>query len=301
MESVVSFPKNIGGGLTEYVSDDRDFSLGAMYDTPVIIPDQDFIVAPIVKIKDQESSDLCTSYALTAVSEDQEGIELSPEFTFAKTKELMGTWQTWGASLRDACRSAVKIGFLEQQSSPYVLSRDGRNTVANWENWDKKYDMDAISHKKEAFFSVDGQYDMFDNIRATLWRWRNEKRSIATGIKWRSEWTDTKAGVLPIEYGLGQYGHAFKVCGQKNIFNKWYLIAQLSNGTSIGNQGMFYMPREVVNKEFNYGAYMFKDLPENIGKDQAIEKSMLYRKGIVARTWFFFNKAVHTWWDEVLR
>lgn len=138
--------------------------------------------------------------------------------------------------------------------------------LANWENWPKELDEKAKLHKKQSYFAVDGPFDIFDNFRATLWQNREEKRSILTGALWKLEWTSAKKGVIPKNAKIDRYGHAFKIYGQKVINGELHLVAQLSNGKNIGDGGIFYFPRSVVNKEFSFGAYTFKDIDPDIIK-----------------------------------
>ena len=102
--------------------------------------------------------------------------------------------------------------------------------------------------------------DIFDKIRSTLWKNRHEKRSIVTGCTWRPGWIGAKDGIIPKDYPDRGFGHAFKIFGQKKINGEIYLMAQLSNGKGVGDQGIFYFSREVVNREFRYGTFMFKDM-----------------------------------------
>lgn len=239
--------QNLGFGLRPLPKDDRDFALGAFYDLPKLeeLPPEFFLMPK--KIEDQDNSDLCTAFASTSVTEDQEGIEMSPEFTFAMTKEIEGDFATWGADLRSACKSHTKIGALPKVESPFSLATHSRDFVANWTNWPQELKNKAAIHKKQNYFSVEGPYDLFDDIRASLWGYRLELRSIMTGVLWRPEWTHTFSsdafnnGIIPTnELPKNGFGHAFKICGWKQIINEPYLIAQLSNGENIGDKGFFY-------------------------------------------------------------
>lgn len=259
--------KQITGGLEELPIDERDFSLGGVFGESSIkdVPIYGFRTADPINIKDQGGTDLCTAYALTAVSEDQESVELSPYYTFAKTKQIEGNLSAWGANLRDACKSATKYGFIEEEQLPDIFNdiEAERDTIANWENWDGLYDDLARLHRKKSYFKVSGPTDStFDNIRIALWDHRMDKRSIITGAFWRHEWTSAPAGIISKDYGTGAFGHAFKIFGQKVLGSEIYLMAQLSNGDDIGDGGIFYFPKEVVDKEFKYGAFMFKDMPK---------------------------------------
>lgn len=109
--------------------------------------------------------------------------------------------------------------------------------------------------------------DVFDQIRLVLWINRFEKRSILTGAMWHNSWTYTSGGIIPKLYlDKGSFGHAFKIFGWKEIEKEPYLIAQLSNGSNVGDKGVCYFPRNVVNKEFTYGNYTFSDMPPEEAK-----------------------------------
>ena len=71
--------KTIGTGLTKTPEDPRDFNFGAVFGLPQLseLPNEYKTSEPL-GIKDQKSSDLCTSFALTAISEDQELVPLAP-------------------------------------------------------------------------------------------------------------------------------------------------------------------------------------------------------------------------------
>ncbi|KKL86203.1 hypothetical protein LCGC14_1947050, partial [marine sediment metagenome] len=65
-------------------------------------------------------------------------------------------------------------------------------------------------------------------------------------------------------YGEKGFGHAFIFIGWEITQGVEYLIAQLSNGKEIGNKGLFYFKKDIVNKEIGkYGAYMFVDINPN--------------------------------------
>lgn len=264
--------KEIRGGLTPTLLDERDFSLTTVFGAVPTeeLPDSNFFVGEPLEIKDQGRSDLCTAFALCSVSEDQEMLQLSPEYTFFKTKQLQGgDPMSYGADLRTACKTAVKYGFLESQYNPFRVSDFDRESVVDPKNWDPELDMLAWDHAKLSFFKVDGPHDTFDNIRTAMYSHRVEARSVFTGCNWRKRWTHAKDGIIPkdltpddIKKG-NYFGHAFKIFGWKWINNEVYLVAQLSNGTDIGDKGIFYFPREVVNREFDFGAFTFRDVPKD--------------------------------------
>lgn len=286
-------PKN---SLRELPPDNRDFVLGAAFKQIPLgsIPGDDFMIAEPLLIKDQGESDLCSAYAVAAVSEDQELEELLPEFQFFKTKQISGDPDglEWGANLRDACKSAVKFGSLPLRGFKEIKGME-RPFVLHPESWPSHAESVAQLHKKQTYFSVEGQYDTFDNIRAALWQHRLKKCSIVTGALWRNEWIDAPGGIIPEEYGDAGFGHAFKIFGQKNIKGKLYLVAQLSQGDQVGDRGRFYFSREVVNREIGkYGVFMFTDLTRAEAEALLKKKETAGQKGenLFSKIWSFLAK-----------
>ena len=185
----------------------------------------------------------------------------------------MGNPDEWGADLRSACKSAVKHGSISEDDMPGITGTLTRYQVLDPNTWPSIYDAKALLHKKQAYFQVDGRYDMFDNIRTALYQNIKEERSIVVGAQWKQQWTDAPKGVIPKEVFDGGFGHAFKIFGQEIIEGEPYLVAQLSNSVHIGDGGIFYFPREVVNRELApYGAFMFKDVARE-SVEEAISKA----------------------------
>lgn len=273
--------KHIGGGLTPTPEDERDFNFGAVFGMPDLadLP-RSYKVSEPLEIKNQYESDMCTAFGATAVSEDQELVTLSPEYQFAMTKKLMGSWKRWGADIRTACKVLTKIGSIEPKRVPLELrlSQDNknRNEIANWENWPKGIELYAEKHKKQSYFSTHGNYSTFDNMRSVLWQTRKEERSILTGVLWQSQWSSMKR--IDADFRNGQFGHAFKVFGWEDN----YLIAQLSNGTNVGDNGIFYFNKDIVNTHFTFGGYTFSDMPREEAQFYA-EKRARYRRNWLTR------------------
>lgn len=251
------------GGLQKLKKDSRDLKLGAIIQLPKLeeLPSE-FIIEPL-SVKNQidylgNNTDACTAFATCGASELQEGIELCPEYTFALTK--IGNLKDWGANLRDACKTHIKYGALEVVESPYTYKNKTADVLRDINNWPDLKDL-AIKHKKHSFVSISGNYDNFDNIKATLWYFRNEKRSVITGVNWI--W-NLSSVFLTKKSGNG-FGHAIFVIGFKDN----YLIIQNSYGKEAGENGRHYLHRDVVNKAVNnYGAFMFIDQESELLKKQ---------------------------------
>jgi len=249
------------GGLLPTPPDNRDFQFRKLFGAinTSLFPDN-FIVRNPIKIKNQGDTDFCTAFALTAVSEIQEEIELDPLWQFAKIKQLEGNWETWGADLRMACKSAVKFGSLPEGLSPYHLDDKNRDFLANWANWDSELDLPAQYHEKKTYWSVDNG---FEGFRMALYL---NKTAILTGVLWCNEWTYSEGGIIN-KKGTPTEGHSLAVIGWKTINNALYLVVQNSYGDDVGDKGLYYFHRDLVDKMFIFGGFAFVDLsPEEAKK-----------------------------------
>lgn len=261
--------KNMGGGLELVEPDERNFSFGSVLGEKVNLRELagvDFIVGAH-EIIDQGNSDYCTGYATTLSAMFHEQVELSSDWQFAKIKQLIGNTEGFGAPLGTAMKAGQEYGFLEKKRA--TLSREvNGDAIRNIQNWPSGLDFYASPHKQQSYFEVKqgGYTDLFDALRATLWQQKDKKTVIITGSLWRNEWTNAQRGIIPKEYGDYGYGHAFCLIGQKIIDEEPYLIAQLSNGVEIGDEGRFYFCREIVNKELKYGNFMYVDIPKEKAK-----------------------------------
>lgn len=261
----------IFGGLKPPTEDERDLQLGAIITLPKLneIPDE-FTVAEVSRIKDQGETDLCTCFAGSYASEVQEDIELSPEYQFAKTKEISGNIAEWGADMRDMLKSLCE-GSLEARLVPdgLKLNLDGSNRdfIADIKNWPESLKFESKKHKKKSFFKITGPYDNFDNIRATMWKFRAERRVTITGAVWKHAWTVAPDAIIPNGEYSGGFGHAFIFNKTRIVNGKLMLVATLSNGLNFGDCGRYYFSREVVNNYFPYGAYTLLDMSKEEARE----------------------------------
>jgi hypothetical protein len=102
-----------------------------------------------------------------------------------------------------------------------------------------------------------------------MWINKKDNQSIFTGALWKPQWTASLNGIMEdvvdVEDNYG-FPHAFKIAGWKTIDGVPYLICVLSNGTEIGDKGLFYMPREIANKDLTYGCFTFTSMPKILAK-----------------------------------
>jgi len=217
-------------------------------------------------VKDQKQTDYCSAYAACGASELQEEVELYPEYSFALSKELSGNPDAWGQTLRHAQKAHQKYGAVEANLALELAQNiDLRRLESYPREWLKK----AIKHKKKSYFKISGRYDHFDNIRASIWKYREEKRAIEIGLIFGWPLPQYKLDTVQQQ----GFGHAMYVTGWANDDT---LIVVNSYGLSAGQNGKHKISREVINAFIGrFGAYMFLDLDPKDVKTQ-IERRELY-------------------------
>lgn len=260
----------ISGGLKPTPKDERDFKLGALYTLPKLSDLPESFEHPIIGIKNQLDTDYCSAFASCTVSELQEGTTLEPTWSFAVSKMISGDLDEFGQDLRTAMSVHTKYGAIEHGESPYHIDNDA-NLTRNIVLWPQGLFNKAIKHKKRSYLKVTGPYDDFDNIRATIYKFKNEKRGVVFGVIWG--WPASQEAIDSVPTFGG--GHALAITGWK----KDKLVVVNSYGPTAGNGGKHLFSREVINKMVGeYGAYMFVDLsPEEV--KYYLERGVKYDDG----------------------
>lgn len=266
---MIKDPQKFGKGLlplplgATYIHDYR--LMGAL--AVDAIPKTDFFVGHPIKIKNQGPYNFCFAFAKDAVVEDEVGIELDPLYSVASACELLGAVMTNGMSLVDICDQETKVGALDASLAPYHVE-DARDAsfLADWHNYPDSFKPLAYEHQRPTAVRVDtGPHDTFDNMRAAMYQNIDEHRSQLTGVLWRDSWNTAQGGAIPADYDPSEPGdgHAIKVFGQMwwPADNDVRLVVQNSWGEEVGDHGLFYFPRKVVNAEFTFGAFSFKNIP----------------------------------------
>lgn len=246
-------------GLKPLTKDNRDLKLGALTILPKLeeLPSQFRLEG--VKVKDQKASDFCSAHMSCTMSEFQEDVELEPSWSFAVSKILTEDPDSYGQNLRDAFKAHVKFGAINKDDSPFSLETKDDKFLRRIENWPDLFTK-AEPYKKQSYVFITGQYDNFDNIRASLWRFRAEERAVGLGVVW--SWPMSQV-VMDEASDFGG-GHAITCVGWETRDSKPYLIIQNSYGEGAGEKGYHYFSREVINKFVEmYGAGMFLDRPKD--------------------------------------
>ncbi len=233
----------------------------------------DFDLAPTLTIKNQLDSSMCTAFATTGISSIQEGTELSPEYAFQKTRALMGSPHSWGANPDDAMKAHIKFGCIEEKDSPFHLETDGQYKIEDYANWDKSLDVVASLHRKRAYLEADGYKDAFDSIRAIMYESYqkfqqtlnlSDLRAVSVGFNWSFQ--DASQGIVNDVKSESAQHNVF-ARGQKTINGIPYIIIQNSYGEGVGDKGLYYFPREILNQNVLF-ARVFEDMDPNEIKKQ---------------------------------
>ncbi len=247
-------------GLKELPPDNRDFKLSAILKLPPLeeLP-ENFELEP-VSVYDQLESDYCSAESTCGASSIQEGVELSPEWSFAVSKMISGDPEEYGQDLRTAMKVHTKYGAIEISEAPYSVKSDEDTKIRYINNWPQELFEKAQKHKKLSFIQIDGPYSHFDNIRAFIWAFRAQKRACIMGVEW--SWP-MNMKVIELSFAPGS-GHAIYAIGWRNINGKNYLVIQNSYGKETGDNGRHYFPAEIINKfAEKYGKFAFIDMPQN--------------------------------------
>lgn len=246
--------------------DRRDFRLGQYYELPKLEELPDEFIFPAFESKNQRQSDFCTAYTTCLLSELQDGVRLEPAWSFAVSKFISGDKDSWGQDLRTAFKAHTKYGAIEEEDCPYNVQSNPIAFLRDIKNYPTDLWGKALKHKKQSYFLVQGKYDAFDNIRASIWFFKDFKQGVGAGLLWAFP---VDQAIIPNAKIRNGSGHALPYIGWKKIDGEIYLVARNSYGKSAGENGDFYLPREVVNQFAEiYGIFMMIDVsPEEVKKE----------------------------------
>lgn len=245
-----------GHALLPTKVDARDFKLGAITDLPALSELPDGFLLSGIEIKTQVQTDFCTQFASCGTSGLQEGVSLSPEWAFAKSKEISKNAEEFGQDIRIALSVHTKYGVPEASEVPYTVNNKDSEFLRHIENYPPDLLSKATKHIKKSYADVTGTYDYFDDIRASIWKYRSEKRGIISGLQYGWSIYDKE---LLADQGGG--GHCIYYAGWRKKGSDFQLALVQSYGKEAGENGIQWVSRSVVNKYVSiYGAFMFIDM-----------------------------------------
>ena len=170
-------------GLKKLPKDRRDFKLSAIIQLPKLEELPEEFELPVKYIKNQLDSDYCTGMATCGISELQEGVELSPEWAFAISKMISGDPDSWGLGVIDGLKAITKYGYVtKEETKDITFKKFGDHRYI--ENWPKELFEKAAKRKKSSYFQITGPYDHTDNIRASIYLFKDKKQLASLGVVW---------------------------------------------------------------------------------------------------------------------
>lgn len=280
--------------LKPLTEDPRDFQmekLGGIF-VAAEMPKKSFVVVEPLRIQDQGSDYTCTARTVSAILEDTERVEISPEWQWMQTAAINELdpveMNQQGVELRQAFKVPPKAGALEQKYSPMTFAKDGAEKAIDKANYDPVLSYNALLHRQKTYFRADNRYgakDFFDSLVLSLWQNKDFKRTLGFGLMYDPYWSDVSDGIIEKLSGNQIAGHAMKAFGYEVLASgKEYILAQNSIGAEKGNNGVFRFSREVMNSGKRFGAFMFIDLPEwavtDLKKPSLFGKIKAFLKGL---------------------
>jgi len=236
------------------------FHIDECFDLPPLSELKESYFVELRPVKIQKDTDFCGAFASCLVSEFQEGVELSPEWTFAATKKLFNEDpDSFGLDLQQVCHTHIKVGAVEKKDAPYSLENKDASFLRRIENWPDLYDKAAI-HKKGSYWRIRAtDSDDFDTLKRTLWKFKNEKCGVLFGVSWCWPLSQVKMETLCPNGG----GHALAGIG----WTPDGIYVQNSYGKEAGMNGRHFFSREIINASSDkYGMFCFHDLPAEQAK-----------------------------------
>lgn len=240
---------------------------------PSAIPLVDFELGD-AEIKDQDANPLhghlCAEYSASTVGEAEDGIGYSAAYQGLKVQQIEnGASNVFveGTDLITVAKSVQDYGLLPSVQAPSDI-----DSMDDYHNLPPKVDNLAMVNEK-SYISAEGNGDTFDSIRSMMWQNYQKYKSnpnetikwVLTGMMVRASWESAPGGIVPETYEPNGSGHSFVFrTGQKIINGQPYLIAQWPNGKNMGDNGLFYFPRSVVNKEAIYGNLYFVPIDKKL-------------------------------------
>lgn len=232
-----------------------------------------------MSVDDQQGTEFCTAYQVSKARAYSTGIDMSPEFQVAVESEYAGNPIVDGTYPHIAMNAARVNGSLPKQFSPFTLTKNGADFIADWQNWPSNLFPIARPYAPRSPYAVGyGDGDVFDNIRAALFNafQAGENDPVLAYGNWYKEWNTaannpTLRGKMPVPESAAVSLHAY-------LFIDWifdeqgvpWLVGHLSQGTEFGDKGFLLYDRATVNKAFanpihdGVGLYIWrKNAPAN--------------------------------------
>lgn len=249
-------------GLRPIERNGTEFKMGAVFDLPPLeeLPES-FSFSPL-SIKDQNADgngDMCAACASSGMKELQEEEILYYPYLFAAAKyETDDNPDSWGLTLKQVGKALTVWGIPKLSDVPDAVLSLNPHERRRFENYPSELRQKAKEHKASTYFFVEGKYDPFDDVRASIWKFREQKQAVLHGVDFGWKETD-----ITLEGTPQGYGHAMWICG----WDKTHLLTVNSTGKDAGDKGIHRISRETFNTYASkYGTIMFVDMPRPVAE-----------------------------------
>ena len=283
------------GGLLPLLPDSRDWPIHDHFGI-LSVPNTDFCCLDDLRTFNQGEHPLSAAICVAVTCQHGDSDSYDPLYTYVMARSLSkrrNPLQGCGVDLRDVCKSVVKFGVLPSTMAVFGVE-DPASRWGVMEEWHRatRGTMPAVhkaaaSLRKRAYFAIDPPpqgVDLFDAIRSASYSLLAARRPVLAGVKWRREWTVSPSGLIPYTRFKGGVLHAVRIVGQKMISGIAHLVVVPCLGSAVGEQGTFHFSREVVNREFRYGCFAFRDmghLNSGLNTEKLMESSSQPTKAIM--------------------
>ena len=268
----------IEGGLLPLKKDKRDFTVGAAFQLPKLEDLPKTFSLGESKILDQNydgNYDECLSYATVGGSRFQDGVDMYPQYHFAASKDISGDVEGFGQDLRTGMKAWTIYACAEVSDIPQEIKDLPPAQQRYLSVYPDRVINAAKLNIKPTYFSVEGKYDAYDNIRASLYAFRHLKQVVYVGVMWR--W-DLNEYILKMKPG-NFFGHCMYVKG----WDEDGLITVNSAGEWAGQRGEHRLTREVVNNDVPiFGAFMLTDIPREEA-EKRLKENMTQQISIIQK------------------
>lgn len=258
-------------GLKPAFRDNRDLDFHQTFGAMVLFPDH-YSVDAGRGFPNQHADGNpfeCTAYTSADIALDEDNIEYTPPYVYAKTLLLTGAPPTTqGVQIRDALKATRVYGLLPTEHTPKDLVDSPENINADYTRWPVALDLEAAKHRRGKYFNVQPlNGDWFDGIRSAI---QMNNLSVSIGTPFYSEWVNVgKSGIISsVPNRKPDSWHCWAVKGWKTIDGAPYLLGKVWLGENYGDNGWAYFSREVINQLWRvHGTQAFtvvKATPEDV-------------------------------------
>lgn len=186
----------------------------------------------------------CTSYTVTDIATDQDGILYSHDFQFMKTLQVMGsTDASKGADGRTSFKVPVSIGLLTKELEPVEMSSQTQAYIATASNWQAFLLNKTV--RKPAYIPISpvrGQ-DWFDAVYNAL----DKGFTVGFATQWSPDFNTVKY-ILPDNPTRLFFGHEYKITGVTLVDGQPYLKVKPWMGRTKYHNGICLMSRTLCNQ-----------------------------------------------------